>query len=139
MVSAMKIVEGSTQAAWLASLELGYLCFLVILLVCTLLGLAALVLGWGSSGRARLWLARAALAGMTTLVGILVAEGVVGVYLAWIHRLPRLAMVDAAPRPTANGEDVNILVVGESSAEGVPYRDWLSVGKIVAWQLRRLF
>ena len=25
-----------------------------------------------------------------------------------------------------------------SRAEGVPYRDWLSVGKIVAWQLRRV-
>src|SRR5215468_7496820 len=43
------------------------------------------------------------------------------------------------PRPTGAGGDVTIVVVGESSAEGVPYRDWLSVGKIVAWQLRRLF
>jgi lysophospholipase L1-like esterase len=31
------------------------------------------------------------------------------------------------------------VVVGESSAEGVPYRDWLSLGKIVVWQLRHLF
>ena len=34
---------------------------------------------------------------------------------------------------------MTLVVVGESSAEGVPYRDWLSVGKIVVWQLRRLF
>ena len=30
-----------------------------------------------------------------------------------------------------------IVVVGESSAEGVPYQKYLSVGEIVAWQLRK--
>ena len=42
-------------------------------------------------------------------------------------------------RQASANDDVTLVVVGESSAEGVPYRDWLSVGKIVVWQLRRLF
>jgi hypothetical protein len=31
--------------------------------------------------------------------------------------------------------DVNIVVLGESSAEGMPFEKWFSIGKIVAWQL----
>ena len=30
---------------------------------------------------------------------------------------------------------VDILVIGESSAQGVPYDKWLSVADIVAWKL----
>ncbi len=30
---------------------------------------------------------------------------------------------------------IDIAVMGESSAEGVPFQKWLSIGKIVAWQL----
>ena len=29
-------------------------------------------------------------------------------------------------------------MVGESSAEGVPFQKWLSIDRIVAWQLRRV-
>ena len=32
-----------------------------------------------------------------------------------------------------------VAVVGESSAQGVPYNGWLSIGAIVAWQLDGLF
>lgn len=32
---------------------------------------------------------------------------------------------------------IDIAVLGESSAEGVPFQRWLSVGKIVAWQLEK--
>ena len=31
--------------------------------------------------------------------------------------------------------DLDLVVVGESSAEGVPYQYWLSIGQIVQWQL----
>src|SRR5579864_3060370 len=38
--------------------------------------------------------------------------------------------------PGAQGDDgVNLVVIGESSAAGVPYESWLSVGHIIAWQL----
>ncbi len=30
---------------------------------------------------------------------------------------------------------INLVVVGESSAEGFPYNQWVSIGRLVAWQL----
>jgi lysophospholipase L1-like esterase len=30
-------------------------------------------------------------------------------------------------------------VIGESSARGLPYKDWLSVGEVVGWRLREVF
>ena len=33
---------------------------------------------------------------------------------------------------------LDLVVVGESSAEGVPYQNWLSVGQIVKWQLNEI-
>jgi lysophospholipase L1-like esterase len=135
----MKTIDGTPRAAWLASLEMGYPLFLLVLIVGSSMALAALALRRRGPCGLPLLVARGALAGMTTLVAVLVVEGSVGVYLAWFHRLPHLAMVGAAPRPGGSGEEVTIQVIGESSAEGVPYKDWLSVGKIVTWQLRRLF
>jgi lysophospholipase L1-like esterase len=32
---------------------------------------------------------------------------------------------------------IDLVVLGESSAWGAPFHDWLSIGKIVAWQLER--
>ena len=34
-------------------------------------------------------------------------------------------------------EDFDLVVLGESSAEGVPFQKWLSIGKIVKWQLEK--
>ena len=30
---------------------------------------------------------------------------------------------------------IDLVVVGESSAEGVPYNPWVSIGRLVAWKL----
>ncbi len=38
---------------------------------------------------------------------------------------------------SADDRTIDIVVVGESSAEGVPFQKWFSVGKIVAWQLEQ--
>jgi hypothetical protein len=38
------------------------------------------------------------------------------------------------PEPT-DSDEVSIAVLGESSAVGMPYESWISVGRIVAWQL----
>jgi lysophospholipase L1-like esterase len=100
----------------------------------------ALVIAWRRRrGRMRTALARLALAGFATLFALMAAEAVVAAYLAWEHRVPELAMVRGTGPKAGAGDDVTLVVVGESSAEGVPYRDWLSVGKVVAWQLRRVF
>jgi hypothetical protein len=50
-----------------------------------------------------------------------------------MHRLPALPTEFAAAPP----EECRIVVLGGSSALGEPYRPWLSVGQIVAWQLQR--
>jgi hypothetical protein len=34
--------------------------------------------------------------------------------------------------------DIDIVVLGESSAAGVPYQRWVSVGKIVSWKLQQV-
>ena len=87
-----------------------------------------------------------------------VAEGVAASWLAWRHastpRLPtrfpnapaNLAFGNRkdgrAPEPlptrfsdTSDDETLDIVVLGGSSACGVPYHKWLSVGRIVAWKL----
>jgi hypothetical protein len=33
--------------------------------------------------------------------------------------------------------DIDLVVVGESSAEGVPLQKWISIGKIIAWKLEQ--
>ena len=39
----------------------------------------------------------------------------------------------------ADDGTVDVLVLGESSARGIPYHEWLSVAEIVAWKLREAF
>ena len=46
-----------------------------------------------------------------------------------------VALPDMFPDRDSDGA-INLVVVGESSAEGVPYNFWLSIGKIVSWQLQ---
>lgn len=55
---------------------------------------------------------------------------------ATAHRLANLPR--AFPESGAPG-DLNVLVVGESSALGTPYDPHISVGQIIAWQLQRVF
>jgi lysophospholipase L1-like esterase len=100
-------------------------------------------------------LARMTLLWASLLACSLLSEGAAWGVLAWKHRMPAMPTwpvpenasgtvpsVDSertlagVKRESAN-QDVHVLVVGESSAEGVPYRDWVSVGKIVVWQLRK--
>lgn len=133
-----------TRAAWLDGVGLVYpliVAGLVALLLAAVGGLASM--GRHRPSRARAVLGRLALASFAGLLALLAAEAVVGVYLARAHSLPRLAMAAdlglAVTDRSAEGGDVTLVVVGESSAEGVPYRDWVSVGKVVGWQLRWLF
>lgn len=100
------------------------------------IGVASLALiGLGTAmgkGRPRRGLVRGLALLASAGLAVLIAEAAGAAYLARVHRVP------TPPRlgPRAD-RDVHVLVVGESSAEGVPYRDWLSVGKVVAWELRR--
>jgi lysophospholipase L1-like esterase len=37
-----------------------------------------------------------------------------------------------------NDSDIDILILGESSAEGVPYEQWISIGRILEWQIEEV-
>jgi hypothetical protein len=79
--------------------------------------------------------ARALLLSASCLVGATLLEWGAAAGLSWSHRIPNLPrrfLDDRAPV-------LRIVVIGESSARGEPYHQWLSVGRIVAWQLERVF
>ncbi len=71
------------------------------------------------------------------LIGLVLAEAASAAWWAISHRLPALPSRfedDSGPdRP------MRILVIGESSALGEPYQDWVSIGRILAWQLGQVF
>jgi lysophospholipase L1-like esterase len=98
------------------------------------LALATACMAMGRKTGRRPWLMRCVALAASLMIAVVLAESAAGAYLAWLHRMPSLP---PARSVSPNTGDVRIVVVGESSAEGVPYRDWLSVGKVVAWQLRR--
>lgn len=79
--------------------------------------------------------ARGLLLSASCLVGVALLEWGAAAGLSWSHRIPNLPrrfLDDRAPV-------IRIVVVGESSARGEPYHEWLSVGRIVTWQLERVF
>jgi lysophospholipase L1-like esterase len=96
---------------------------------------------------------------VSLMFSLIAAEGIAAGWLAWTQvSTPRLPTRfpdapadgaaglaentdDHAPLPTrfadiAGDEPLDIVVLGESSACGYPYHDWLSMGHIVAWKLR---
>jgi hypothetical protein len=131
--------------------------------VLSLLGAACFGLLWlrgRRRGERRPFVARALLLCGSLLLGAVLAEVT---STAWQkHRLSRVAIpVGGLPttedpnaqwRLPAALEDptlptrfpdppedpaIDIAVLGESSAEGVPFHKWFSIGKIVAWQLEK--
>jgi hypothetical protein len=79
------------------------------------------------------------------LIGIALAETALVVWLArekWAQTrsltLSGLAEDFSLPTDTletAHNDEVDLIVLGESSAKGFPCQEWLSIGRIVAWQL----
>lgn len=51
--------------------------------------------------------------------------------------MPSRAPVDLPTTFPATSDRPTVVVVGESSAEGVPFNRWLSIGSVVAWGLGR--
>jgi lysophospholipase L1-like esterase len=99
---------------------------------------AALAIATFAARRRRMrapWLARALAAGLAFVIGVAVAEGVSAARLAAM-RVPFPRLRTRFPDPPGD-RVVDVVVVGESSAQGVPYQAWLSVGDIVAWRLRQ--
>ena len=73
---------------------------------------------------------------LTAFIGLILAEAAAAVWLSWIHSLHRLRHIGFTG-PAHPGDEILIVVIGESSALGVPYDDWLSVGTIVGRELQK--
>jgi hypothetical protein len=81
------------------------------------------------------------------LLGIAMAETTAFAWLDWgswsrERSMATSGLAEDFPLPTVFPEEsdpgeVNLVVVGESSAVGFPCQQWLSVGRILTWQLGR--
>jgi hypothetical protein len=113
---------------------------------------ATVVLGFATSASAIAWprarvdsqpawrrrprAARYFLVCVASLLGIVMAETGAAAWLGWIHRLP--ALPTKFVEKVDPNREVTIVVIGESSALGVPYDGWLSLGAIVGRELGRV-
>jgi lysophospholipase L1-like esterase len=88
-------------------------------------------------GASRPWLVRGLALCLALMVSLAIAEGTARAWLEWT-RVPMPWLKTRFPDPPGEAT-VDILVLGESSAVGVPYQEWLSVGQIVAWKLGEAF
>jgi len=73
------------------------------------------------------------------LLALVAAEVIAAACRASLHRSPTLTngipALDGRFLDLSESDEISVAVLGESSAAGVPFESWLSVGKIVAWQL----
>jgi hypothetical protein len=117
-------------------------------------------------GKARQWGQSAARRGLLLCVALLcalaTAEAVCAVWERRAHRATAVPVGglkgDAPPKPfsrfagpvarfdlptkfldSPGDSDIDLVVLGESSAAGVPFQRWISIAKIVAWQLNEVF
>jgi hypothetical protein len=93
-----------------------------------------LVLRDRRQGRRRTLLAKVCLLSASTLVAVPCLEAGSAAWLAWVHRMPWLPTHFEAP--SGIEKELNVVVLGGSSALGFPYNPTISVGQIVAWQLQ---
>ena len=105
------------------------------------LALLVTALGMGSPtlirarrrGQSRPWVARGLLLCGSALLAIVVAEAAAGFWRAGAHRLP--ALPTRFDDESEANRALNVVVIGGSSAYGLPFEKWLSTGHIVHWKL----
>lgn len=124
--------RGMVEAA-LRTVLVGYSALFAVAMVGTPIAAGLAVRSRRRGGRTARGLLRALAACLACLVSLVVLELGSAAWRGWMHRLPSLP---TAFEPSPPGE-YRILVLGGSSALGEPFRPWLSVGQIVAWQLQR--
>ncbi len=84
------------------------------------------------TGRIRPAILRGFMVCLVCLIALVVLELGSSAWRSWMHRFPAMPTTFEPSPP----EEYRIVVLGGSSALGEPYRPWLSVGQIVAWQLQ---
>ena len=103
----------------------------------------AVVLG-RRRGQVRPITGRLLLLSASTVIALVLAEASALTWLWWSRPIPVLPVTFAdarlpdptGPDPVRRRDTIKIVVVGESSAEGLPYLSRLSIGRIVAWKLQ---
>jgi hypothetical protein len=115
-----------------------------LVLVASLFGTVAcgaLVHATRRRGMSRPWAARGLLLSVSCLFALALAEGASAAWTMWSGRFEGAAANDPVlPRQFSDPKDdaqATVVVMGESSAVGVPYEAWLSLGRIVVWQLQQ--
>jgi lysophospholipase L1-like esterase len=143
---------------FLIALEVAYIAVPVLALVAApLLVVHGLRARRRGQGRRALWLARGLLLSLSVLLGAVLSETAAATWRAWADRGLLRMTVDRGSKPQGtpplqidpqpitlpsqfpepSGDDeVHLVVLGESSAAGVPYNFWLSIGHIVTWKLQ---
>jgi tetratricopeptide (TPR) repeat protein len=123
--------------------------------------LGALLLRGRGERKGRPWMARCLLLCIALLAGQALSEIACAVWSSRTHRFtvvpvggleanqssqasarfakPREGISLRTDFPDPQGDrDIDLVVVGESSAAGVPYDRWVSIGKIVSWKLQEV-
>lgn len=127
-----RAVERRTIDAFLRGVRVTFL--LATLTLPVVLAVAVMRLRWlRLRGRRGLWSARVALLSTTLLFLFVAIEG----FARW--RLSPSGQVAFAHRFACDEEQaLDLVVIGESSAQGWPYSSRFSVGEVVGWQLERV-
>ena len=126
-----RVIRRGMIEALLRTVLFGYTALVLTAVVGTpvLIGLAARS---PRSGKARRrWMGGLSIC-LAGLLSIVLLELGSAAWRGWMHRFPTLPTTFEE----SAAEEYRILVLGGSSALGEPYRPWLSVGQIVAWQLQ---
>jgi len=122
---------------FLWAVMLAELAGLVLIPVATA-GLGVLLVRARRKGVAKPWAGRLLILAVSTLNALAGAEAIAA-WLVSARGIPKLPASFPDDQNRNAAKELRIAVIGESSALGVPYRDWLSVPTIVAWQLERVF
>jgi tetratricopeptide (TPR) repeat protein len=109
----------------------------ILIAAFALIPLLAVSIKRRSPARAQSWTARCLVLAISILVAGGVAEGA-AVVCRWANSIP-MPWLPIQFEDRSGDQVVDILVIGESSAQGVPYEKWFSVADIVAWKLGAAF
>lgn len=130
-------LEREALIAFLWAVLLAQIAGLVVLPIATV-ALGLILVRTRRRGVSKPWASRLLLLAVSTLIALVCAEAACA-WVVSIRGMPTLPTTFPADRDRNPAMELRIATIGESSALGVPYKDWLSVPAIVAWQLERVF
>jgi hypothetical protein len=144
MIPKSMLVQGTLGL--LTVLEATYVALWLTALIATPV-LGGVVFRTRQSRSSPTWVSRGLLLGTSCLLGLLTAEAIVAARRAATR--PKLLPTKSERKNKTEGTltnqfdeprddaELTLAVLGESSAFGVPYSKWLSIGRILTWQLEQ--